>query len=669
MTSLRFVAAPKTNKAEWEQSLARALPAKELGLAWRPIKAQGLAAAAGTTPFDGLFLGFSLYLIVAAILLIMLLFQLGMERRARELGIELAQGITRSTLRKQYLGEGLIVATLGACLGVLGGILFAAIMIHGLRTWWVAAIVNPFIELHVTGRAIGIGLITTICVAMLSIWWTLRKLLRQPVRQLLTNQVNQLSLSPTKNTLRKWTIVVCLMIGAIAFIAGMMLSGQSQAGAFFGGALLWLIAIILWLKSSLEQQARTADGTTQSLRALAWSNACRAPGRSILTLGLMAVAVFLIVAISAFQLQPPPQGNDRHAGDGGFALFAQSDLPLFPDLTNSQDRLDKLGFDDASNQLLERTTIIPCRVRTGDDASCLNLYKPRQPRVIGVNENWIKRGGFAWAAKSSLPIALENPWQALTIEPELDATTQQPIYPVILDQNTAMYSLQLYRGIGERFNIDDGAGGKLELVVAGLLQNSLLQGDLLIYDAHFRRIYPQISGSRFFLIEPSPTDQAEQVQAVLEESLSNYGFLVESSRQRLTDLMAVQNTYLSTFQTLGGLGLLLGVVGVAIVQLRNAWERRGELALLQALGFTRVKLQRLIGLEGITLLVVGLALGVSLALLAISPSWLFGGASLPWMILSITLVTILVCGIIASYIAGRLSITQHVVTTLREDGN
>jgi hypothetical protein len=30
-----------------------------------PVKEQGLAAASGTTPFDGLFLGFSFFLIAA----------------------------------------------------------------------------------------------------------------------------------------------------------------------------------------------------------------------------------------------------------------------------------------------------------------------------------------------------------------------------------------------------------------------------------------------------------------------------------------------------------------------------------------------------------------------------------------------------------------------------
>ena len=59
----------------------------------------------------------------------------------------------------------------------------------------------------------------------------------------------------------------------------------------------------------------------------------------------------------------------------------------------------------------------------------------------------------------------------------------------------------------------------------------------------------------------------------------------------------MQNTYLSTFQSLGGLGLLLGTLGLAAVQLRNVLERRGELALLRAAGFRRRTLAALVLLE------------------------------------------------------------------------
>ena len=55
--------------------------------------------------------------------------------------------------------------------------------------------------------------------------------------------------------------------------------------------------------------------------------------------------------------------------------------------------------------------------------------------------------------------------------------------------------------------------------------------------------------------------------------------------ERLAEFHTVENTYLSTFQTLGGLGLLIGTVGLAAVVLRNVLERRRELALLRAVGY------------------------------------------------------------------------------------
>ena len=55
-------------------------------------QAEGLAAAEGSTDFGGLFLAFSFFLIVSAVLLVGLLFRLAVERRAGELGLLLAVG-------------------------------------------------------------------------------------------------------------------------------------------------------------------------------------------------------------------------------------------------------------------------------------------------------------------------------------------------------------------------------------------------------------------------------------------------------------------------------------------------------------------------------------------------------------------------------------------------
>ena len=113
------------------------------------------------------------------------------------------------------------------------------------------------------------------------------------------------------------------------------------------------------------------------------------------------------------------------------------------------------------------------------------------------------------------------------------------------------------------------------------------------------------------------------MQHALEDTLGDYGLATETTAARLAGFLAVQNTYLSAFQSLGGLGLLLGTVGLAAVQLRNVLERRGELALLRAAGFRRRTWPRLVVLENLLLLLAGLAVGM----LAAAGG---GAAATPW---------------------------------------
>ena len=114
----------------------------------------------------------------------------------------------------------------------------------------------------------------------------------------------------------------------------------------------------------------------------------------------------------------------------------------------------------------------------------------------------------------------------------------------------------------------------------------------------------------------------------VEDSVEK-GFETERTDARLAEFMTVQNTYLSTFQSLGGLGLLLGTFGLAVVQLRNVLERRSELALLRATGFRRKLLARLVTLENAALLIGGLGQVFWPALVAVAPHVIAGGAGDP----------------------------------------
>ncbi|MFW6125383.1 MAG: ABC transporter permease, partial [Pirellulales bacterium] len=154
-TSLRIVARQGIDRRE----LARAVTPRPADVGWRfqPVKRRALEAAGGTTPFGVLFLGFSFFLIAAAVMLTAMLFRLGVTTRAAELGLLTTVGLRRTAIVRLLLGEALPVALAGGLLGVLAGVGYAAVMLLGLRTWWQAAVAMPLLRLHVAPASLALG--------------------------------------------------------------------------------------------------------------------------------------------------------------------------------------------------------------------------------------------------------------------------------------------------------------------------------------------------------------------------------------------------------------------------------------------------------------------------------------------------------------------------------
>jgi len=670
-TTIRVPSLPGVSHQELQRKIA--VPPRPLGFVWMPVKELGLAAAAGTTPFNVLFLSFSFFVIAAAVMLILLLFQLSVEGRAKELGLLFALGVPRRRVRRWLLVEAILVALVGSFLGLGLGVGYAALMLAGLQTWWLAAIVTPFLTLHVGAASLAIGFFSGTLIAAAVIAWSLRRIGRTAPRRLLAGQTSDMSdTMPGAVGTRKrgrWlqlgglVLVLALAVGLLTVQMG----EEARAGAFFGTAGLALVVLLVtvWqrLRGGATAAAIVAGGG--NLSRLALRNAARHAGRSTLTIGLVAAATFLIVAISAFRLDPNQQSIDRDSPNGGFALVAQSDQPVYHSLDTVDGRRE-LGVSPADERVLATTRTWALRVKSGDDASCLNLYQPRQPRVLGLPESFLERGGFAWdSSAAQTPEDRENPWRMLGQDLGRDPDGV-PRVPVVLEKNTAQYALHLDGGVGATYDIVDGRGQTVRLVVVGLLGNSLFQGDLLIAEGPFLKYFPDTSGYRFFLIE-APPEQRRPVAEILERTLGDQGLAVETSGERLARFLAVQNTYLSTFQSLGGLGLLLGSLGLAVVLLRNVVERRGELALLRAVGFARRRLAELVLLENMALLVLGLLVGAGAALLAVLPHVVFGTAAVPWLSLGATLGAVLVFGLLAGGAAVWSALKSPLIPALREE--
>lgn len=648
---------------EVREALEQALDPAELGFQIIDIKKQGLAASAGTTPFDGLFLGFSGFLIGSAMMLIVLLFQLGIENRGPEIGTLAASGVPNRTIGRLLGTEGLIVTIAGATLGSGLAIGYTWLMITGLKTIWLDAITTPFIDLHLTLKSFLVGWLATTVACWMAISWSLRKFVRQSPRQLLAGDPKTtFDAARASRAPRRWTKLL-LVTGALAVgLWGQSLHGEAQAATFFAAGAAVLVALLLHTGDLLRRSrpgGRAKRGW--SLAGLAVANAARHPSRSTVVIGLVAAACFLIISVGAFRIQPSSEGT------GGFALLGSSDQVIHFDL-NSRDGRWELGFSDRQSDQLDPWKIEPVRVHAGQDASCLSLYRPQQPRVLGLPAWTADEAAFGWAAVGK---GLRDPWSALDEDLGIDQQGK-PVIPVVLDMNTAVYSLHLYGGVGSRLEIEDGLGQPVTLEVAGLLKNSMLQGDLLMSEANFLRIFPQTAGYQLFLFRPASAgslpegpEGIEEITTLLESTLSDYGLDVVDTRQRLARFLAIQNTYLSTFQMLGALGLLLGTAGLAVVELRSVLERRGEMALMRASGFGVNRLVWLVLLENLLLLATGLAVGSGAALVSLLPHMVPQGAGVPWITLGWLLGLIITVGVAAAWLATRRALAAPLVPALR----
>lgn len=643
---------------------------ERLGMAFAPVKAIGLQAAAGTNDFGGLFIGFSLFLIVSAAALVRLLFKLGIERRASEIGLLQAMGFSPRQVSRLLFCEGLLIVIVGAILGVVAGVGYASLMIYGLKTWWVKAIGTKFLVVSIQPFSLMLGFVISCVVASLTLWRAFGQLRNISVRGLMSGQIlpAPTAASASKSSFRSARIAVICGVLTVLFSGGSILGVipdtpglgplSWRTVAFFLGGMSCLVAGLSVLSWWLNRDGGIAvrGRGFAGLGRLGLRNASRNRSRSVTTVWLIASATFLIVAVAAGQRNPARETPEKFSGNGGFTLVAESSRPILFDL-NSDEGRKKLNLSgpefDAIWSAAGQPTIYPFRVKPGDDASCLNIYQSQLPTVLGAPRELIERGGFRFVGTGQ-----SNPWTILT-EPSTDGTV-----PVFGDMNTLMYSL--HKGVGVTLGVPNDTEPQHKLKIAGMFDGAVFQGVLVCAESRFLDVFPEQAGFQYFLIEVPP-EHADKISELLETRLEPYGFDAERVSDRLADFLAVQNTYLSTFQTLGGLGLLLGTLGLAAVMLRNVIERRAEIALLRSVGYSSKQVAGLILCETTVLLLWGLVVGTASALLAMLPHLLSIGADVPWASAGVMLSSVFVVGTLAALIAVRAALKLPVLATLRSE--
>jgi len=650
LTSIRFtLPAP-----DLERRLREKIDPLAAGLSVVNVRAQSLDASRGATNFGEYFVYFSFFLVASALLLAALFFKLSVEQRSGEIGLLRAVGLPHAAVRGIFLTEGVILSVFGALLGTAGGLGYAAAIVAALRTWWIGAVGTADITLHVGPASLIGGAAGGVLAALLCITITLRSLKHSSERSLLAGELSPPLeegrpkagvVRPTETSnmadhpvRSRWSrppllkrrgrgrpvLPISLGLGGALFLLAGIAKTINPDAAFFGGGFTLLAAALTFYRYRLGRPARIQihGNGFWPISRLGLRNASYRPARSVVAMATIASAAFILIAVDAFRK------DDTSAEAGRYSLLVETLAPIVTDPNSLVTDLKGLHFE-------------PFRVRPGDDASCLNLYEPKNPRILAPRDSFINtQADTSWAL--------------------LHKKFDDGAIPVIADANSMTYVL--HRKIGEDFVIRNG-GHDVHLRFVAALSDSIFQSELLMSEDNFLKLFPQQDGYSFLLAEGVPASAAARI----EDALLEYDADATPTAARLAEYHRVENTYLSTFQMLGGLGLLLGTVGLAAVLLRSILERRRELALLRTLGYQRKDFFIMTIAENAALLFGGLLTGVVCALIAVAPALIERGGRLPALTLLPLLAAVIGAGLLISLLATAAALRGGALAALRSE--
>lgn len=654
-TSVRFNK-DKFQLNQLKNEILKNIKPEDLGLSFTPVYSQGLNAANNSVDFGGLFLSLSFFVIAAGILLTILIYTLNTETRKEEIGILSGLGFERKLIVKIRFGESVFVTLVGGIAGAIMGILYNYGLLWGLNSVWQGAVRTSNLEVFIKPSTLCIGAFSGIIIALISIYFVTQQKLKQPIASLIKSGFDKPFKTVNRNIRNSRLIAIVSIFGSFTMVIySLFTPGEVNAEMFLSAGGLFLVGCISLNNWNLRLIKDRNHSSALNFVQLALKNIARNKNRSLTTIALLAIGTFSVIITGANRKTFYGVENLYQSGTGGFLYWVETSLPIQYNL-NSPSGKAKFGLD--SEKSLEGVDFIQIHSLEGDDASCLNLNQVQRPRILGVNaELFSNRKAFSFASTLK-GVDKSRTWL------ELKKRFGDDIVPAVADQTVITWGLK--KSVGDTLVYLNESGKKIKLLLIAGIDNSIFQGNLLIADSLFVQNFPSASGSRIMLID-APSVKQEELTQLLNSTFTDYGIELTLTTKRLAEFNSVENTYLTVFMVLGGLGVIIGTFGLGVVLLRNMLERRSEIALMMAVGYRKTQIFRIIFIENLFLLIMGLVCGITSAFIGILPSILSPSYTMPIGFILVIILIVFISGVIWIYFPARNALKGNVIMGLREE--
>lgn len=575
------------------------------------VREQGILAAESGVDFSQLFAGLGIFIIIAGLILTVLLLNLSIKKRQEQIKLFDSLGFSGSLIKKILAGELIFIVFAGVITGLFVSIAYSNLILSAINEIWNDIVRIDVLEIHFTPITLIAGcfisLILGFVVCLAGISRTLSKL----------NKAGKKKNTNFKKFHKKAGIIIpsILLFASLFIITSNVISGDfTSLFQWLTAGILLLFAFIMFTFVFLGYFNQKPSKKFDIFR-LSKRNLSENPLRSFTIIVLLSLGSFVIVVTAANQKDLLLSHSDISSGTGGFLFMAETGVPVLRDLNNKNVQTD-LGIP-------ANTFFVQFLSAYDDDASCLNLNRAANPRILAVKpELMLNRFSFASKYKA---FDNENPWMTLNNEFE-------SVIPAIADQTVLQWGLG--KSTGDTLYYTNSFGEEIKLLLIGGLENSVFQGNIIISEKFFNKHFPAQGGSNVFLIG-SEAEPVENLKSELSFIFRDHGIEIVSTVEKLAEFNSVENTYLRIFFMLGAFGMLIGTIGLAVVLAKNLIERRKEIALLSSVGYGNSKIIRILAGEYILLFITGIFVGKISGIVATFPSFIAGSQTVSGIFLPI----------------------------------
>ena len=560
------------------------LTPQSFGIAVVHPRIAALDAAQNGTDFGTLFLALGFFIIIAAILLMQNPLSEMYQLRRPEIQLLNALGFSKRQVFRRLFLEAVPVVLVSAPIGVLLGYAYAAVILQLLAGPWSGVV-------HTDGFAIHANTTTVVLSFILS-------------------------------------VILAFVVLALTVRGGQRSKGERQKA-----------------KVKRQRAKGNLQLSTFSFQLSTFKYFRHQHRLSFITLALGVLTVF------AVGVNRPDFSHSSESATGGYQYYGESRIPLQYDLNTAAGR-HHLHLDNLPSNL--RFLQLP--KHTEDEASCMNLNHVEKPSVFGMSLEDMKAFGINISEVEGVKYKVDSVKWNCEADELANKEESKCTIPIAVDSDALLWSMM--KKVGDTLTYHASDGRKVNVVIAAEYPTGIFHGNAIMPIDCFRQLWPDEMGSRVVLVKeegqrskvegsnPSPlTPNPSTLTSTLTTSLSDYGFTLIPSVERLLHFFEVTDTYLRIFLSLGLLGLMLGLVSLLIVIRKNLVARSEEIRLYHALGFPTATIVRMFRCEQliVPLLAILTGAGVCLLISVLLPTFSF---SLSTFLLCLLPIIVFTCIII-----------------------